>query len=163
MTRDMLDDDNWIMGPPSSHPPTSPLTQSSPASHFNFSPQLQPVSHLTGSTEQLAHRHTSGSPALPETSGRNRPSSAGSSNLGKEYRVNIVHQSVHYALIILEWSCLLTYYIRHVLGQESYFIPRWLRLPLEVPSIISVILSCSLPRSPVSAAAAAPTLGPEPR
>ena len=70
MTREMIDDENWIIG---SSPPTSQTIPSSQMSQ-NF------VSHLSSSSDQLARKDTTGSPAMPEIGTGIRPSSAGSSS-----------------------------------------------------------------------------------
>ena len=65
MTRDMLDE-NWVLGHQSPLP-ASPLTTSPPLS------PMSPLSHSSGSTDQLARRDITSSPALPDTSYQNHP------------------------------------------------------------------------------------------
>lgn len=77
MTREMVDGENWIIG----SPPTSPSTNVPPGPMVQ--PIVQPivqssVSYLSSSTDQLARRDDTSSPAMPEISNRMRPSSAGS-------------------------------------------------------------------------------------
>ena len=62
MTRDMLDE-NWVLG----H--QSPL----PASPLTISPPMSPLSHSSDSTDQLARRDITSSPALPDISYQNHP------------------------------------------------------------------------------------------
>ena len=82
MTRDMIDDSNWILGsggtsqlpPKPSSPPPSPPPQ-------GFTPFFQqPISHLTSSSDQLARHDITASPAMPGISNGMRPSSPGSYN-----------------------------------------------------------------------------------
>lgn len=79
-------DSNWSIGappstmpnPPNSLPPSSlppPLPVSSPSS---LPSSQSPIPRLSGSTDQLARRDITGSPALPDQITRNRPTSAGS-------------------------------------------------------------------------------------
>ena len=63
MTRDMLDE-NWVLGQQAPHLPPSPLT---------VSPAMSPLSHSSDSTDQLARRDITSSPALPDTSYQHHP------------------------------------------------------------------------------------------
>ena len=108
MTPDMIDGDNWGIGSPPRSPTgpasqplrTIPSTNQSPNAFIQMggatgrggggggggggsNPGVV-VSHMTSSTDQLARRDTSSSPAMSADIGRHlRPSSAGS-NSGKE-------------------------------------------------------------------------------
>lgn len=88
MTREMIDGENWVLSPQG--PPTSP-NQPHPNT-FTSSPSNLPVyssgsiptyqspgSHLSSSTDQLARRDITSSPAMSEIA-QMRPSSAGNNS-----------------------------------------------------------------------------------
>lgn len=70
MTREMVDD-NWILGqqpsPSATHSPLSSPTSYPPTSPLSTSlPPMSPLPHISGSTDQLAHRDITSSPAFPD-------------------------------------------------------------------------------------------------
>ena len=105
MTRDMVDDDNWALGSPPTSPTRSnqlrtlPSTTQSPNAFISMggaggrggggggggnNPTVN--SHMSSSTDQLARRDMTSSPAMASDIGRHiRPSSAGS-NSGRRER-----------------------------------------------------------------------------
>ena len=105
MTRDMVDDDNWALGSPPTSPTrpnqlrTLPSTTQSPNAFISMggaggrggggggggnNPTVN--SHMSSSTDQLARRDMTSSPAMASDIGRHiRPSSAGS-NSGRRER-----------------------------------------------------------------------------
>ena len=85
MTREMIDGENWVLSPPTSpnqpHPNTFTSNPSNLPPHNSGSiPTYQtPGSHLSSSTDQLARREITSSPAMSEIA-QIRPSSAGNNS-----------------------------------------------------------------------------------
>ena len=88
MTREMIDDENWVLGTQGT--PTSPNQphpnafinnpSNMPAHNSGSIPTYQsPGSHLSSSTDQLARREITSSPAMSEIA-QMRPSSAGNNS-----------------------------------------------------------------------------------
>lgn len=79
MTRDMIDDDNWALVGPTSPPIKTATSQSPNAFIVPTVTDNTPSSHMSSSTDQLARRDITSSPAMADGVHRlMRPSSAGS-------------------------------------------------------------------------------------
>ena len=78
MTRDMVDDDNWVLGSSfesTDHPSAFSQPPSTPPPSLPRLPQM-PASHMSSSSDQLARHDQTGSPAMPDAITSFRPSSA---------------------------------------------------------------------------------------
>ncbi len=82
MTRDMIDNDNWILGSSfegtDHHPSAFSQPPSTPPPLLPRLPQM-PLTHMSSSSDQLAQHHQTGSPAMSDAINSFRPSSAESS------------------------------------------------------------------------------------